>query len=319
MFFVFRGYTLVVPPGNLTLSGKCATPRNHYLMENREGCSPLEVPIHEVEGTKGPGFTKEHPASRKVKQMGLQARSSALGDPPRSLTSARRRHNRKGGGRLLPSSSLLSFGVNIPRCGVFLMLCVLFVIAFEFALMHRHDLDKHSNADHHFSPPGMGSLFGGGVVPPAPPPPPNHTKLPLPPSMPDSSKPDSKFERMDHAPDEEGGDKQHPWSQERKNAIGAVDASPLQQHEGLGSGVPPSQVDDTKGNEYGDMRVAVLVPYAGPGLPLWFDAFTDLAAASSAAVDWLIFCDQVRVQKKLAYVCFSAIRLLLGRWCAPIV
>lgn len=264
-----------------------------------EGCSPLEVPIHEIEGTKGPSFTKGNPASRQGKYMGLPAKASALGDPPRSFTSARRRHNRKGGGRLLASSPLLSFGVNIPRCGVFLMMCVLFVIAFEFALMHRHDLDKHSNADHHFSSPEMGSLFGGGIVPPAPPPLPSHTKLPLPPAMPDSSKPDSKIERPDHAPEEEAGD------QERENAIGAVDAPPLRQQEGLGSGVPPSQlVDNTEGNEYGDMRVAVLVPYAGPGLPLWFDAFTDLAAASSAAVDWLIFCEEVRVQKKTcACVC----------------
>lgn len=55
-------------------------------------------------------------------------------------------------------------------------------------------------------------------------------------------------------------------------------------------------VDGTSGEDegYGDMRVAVLVPYSGPGLPLWFDAFTDLAAANKDLVDWIIFCDEVR-------------------------
>lgn len=47
------------------------------------------------------------------------------------------------------------------------------------------------------------------------------------------------------------------------------------------------------GEGYGDMRVAVLVPYSGPGLPLWFDAFADLAAASKDLVDWIIFCEEV--------------------------
>ncbi|CAM9102064.1 unnamed protein product [Ascophyllum nodosum] len=43
---------------------------------------------------------------------------------------------------------------------------------------------------------------------------------------------------------------------------------------------------------YGGMRVAVLVPYSGPGLPLWFDSFVELAAASKDAVDWIIFCEE---------------------------
>lgn len=47
-------------------------------------------------------------------------------------------------------------------------------------------------------------------------------------------------------------------------------------------------------SDYGDMRIAVLVPYSGPGLPVWFDAFTDLAAANSKIMDWIIFCEEVR-------------------------
>ena len=50
---------------------------------------------------------------------------------------------------------------------------------------------------------------------------------------------------------------------------------------------------------YGGMRVAVLVPYSGPGLPLWFDSFVELAAASKDAVDWIIFCEEVRYTTNL--------------------
>lgn len=78
----------------------------------------------------------------------------------------------------------------------------------------------------------------------------------------------------------------------------------------LSAGVRPTETDsedtdadflrdggdlDAGTNEgYGDMRVAVLVPYSGKGLPLWFDAFTDLASASGDLVDWIIFCEEVR-------------------------
>lgn len=62
---------------------------------------------------------------------------------------------------------------------------------------------------------------------------------------------------------------------------------------------PSEDSSESKGSSqeeggYGDMRVAVLVPYSGPGLPLWFDAFTDLAAANKDLVDWIIFCAEVR-------------------------
>lgn len=60
--------------------------------------------------------------------------------------------------------------------------------------------------------------------------------------------------------------------------------------DGRSDGANDESRDD---EEYGDMRVAVLVPYVGPGLPVWFDAFADLAAASKDAVDWIIFCEEV--------------------------
>lgn len=111
----------------------------------------------------------------------------------------------------------------------------------------------------------------------------------------------------------------------RKDSATAAGTQTLAQQEGKSANggtvvleppkLPPDLTDDTapantnahaggegeeeeeydEGEEgYGDMRVAVLVPYSGPGLPLWFDAFTELAAASSAVVDWIIFCEEVR-------------------------
>lgn len=56
----------------------------------------------------------------------------------------------------------------------------------------------------------------------------------------------------------------------------------------------PQQLEDVDTPSYGDMRVAVLIPYSGAGLPVWFDAFTELAAANEELVDWIIFCEQVR-------------------------
>lgn len=54
------------------------------------------------------------------------------------------------------------------------------------------------------------------------------------------------------------------------------------------------RMEEDDSDDYGDMRIAVLVPYSGPGLPVWFDAFMDLAAANGKLMDWIIFCDQVR-------------------------
>lgn len=45
---------------------------------------------------------------------------------------------------------------------------------------------------------------------------------------------------------------------------------------------------------YGGQRVAVVVPYVGSDLPVWWDAFTEQAKHNEGLVDWIIFCDQVR-------------------------
>lgn len=191
----------------------------------------------------------------------------------------------------------------MPRCGVFVMLCVLLVIAFEFALMHRHDLDQHGFKDHHFSAPSMGSPFGGGAAVPATPAPPrNDAKLPEPPpSVPGSTK-QSTTTVVNHQPGGTGSkNKRDPLGREGLGVVGAGGGPPNQLQGEPHGGIPPlqQQTGDSEEEEeeegYGDMRVAVLVPYAGPGLPLWFDAFADLAAANSAAVDWLIFCEEVRM------------------------
>lgn len=80
---------------------------------------------------------------------------------------------------------------------------------------------------------------------------------------------------------------------------GALSGPSRPAEEGLGDNLQatlgPLGTEERNGG-YGDMRIAVLVPYSGPGLPVWFDAFTDLAAANSNLMDWIIFCEKVRGQ-----------------------
>lgn len=52
---------------------------------------------------------------------------------------------------------------------------------------------------------------------------------------------------------------------------------------------PPPRPDPNAGQ-----RVAVVVPYVGSDLPVWWDAFTEQAKHNEGLVDWIIFCDQVR-------------------------
>lgn len=176
------------------------------------------------------------------------------------------------------------------------MVAMLLLIGFEFWVMHHHNPDPAPVRDTS-RVPGM-----------APGPPRNATTQSTP-----------VFRHPMVAPDTGG----------RKDSAGAAGTQTLAQQEEVkaangGGGtivfeppklpplaLPPDLKDDAaspdnaddgrEGEEeqeeeeegYGDMRVAVLVPYSGPGLPLWFDAFTELAAASSAAVDWIIFCEEV--------------------------
>lgn len=45
---------------------------------------------------------------------------------------------------------------------------------------------------------------------------------------------------------------------------------------------------------FGGQRVAVVVPYVGRDLPVWWDAFAEQARLNDGLIDWIIFCDQVR-------------------------
>lgn len=177
------------------------------------------------------------------------------------------------------------------------MLSAVLLIVFEFWVMHYHDPEPHPK--HHPSRvPGMALSEIPGSR--------NDTKLP--------GQPPEVLQSMVE-PDIGGG--------HDSGTVGTQTLAPqeeLEDAESVNGGaevfeppklqplVPPELKDDASpdppagedggggGEEgYGDMRVAVLVPYSGPGLPLWFDAFTELAAASAAAVDWIIFCDEVRV------------------------
>ena len=186
------------------------------------------------------------------------------------------------------------------------MVSAVLLIVFEFWVMHHHDSKPHSK--HHPSRvPGM-ALSG---IPGSR----NDTKQQgQPPEALTSMVEPDIGARLDSgavgtqtlAPQEElkdaesvnGGAFEPPKLQPLVPSELKDDASPD----------PPASEDVGGGEEegYGDMRVAVLVPYSGPGLPLWFDAFTELAAASAAAVDWIIFCEEVcdvrsaiRVSRKL--------------------
>lgn len=43
---------------------------------------------------------------------------------------------------------------------------------------------------------------------------------------------------------------------------------------------------------FSGQRVAVVVPYVGRDLPVWWDAFAEQAKLNDGLIDWIIFCDQ---------------------------
>lgn len=45
-------------------------------------------------------------------------------------------------------------------------------------------------------------------------------------------------------------------------------------------------------DRFDGQRVAVVVPYVGGDLPVWWDAFAEQAKLNDGLVDWIIFCDQ---------------------------
>lgn len=48
-----------------------------------------------------------------------------------------------------------------------------------------------------------------------------------------------------------------------------------------------------RADPYGGQRVAVVVPYVGRDLPVWWDAFAEQARVNDGLMDWIIFCDEV--------------------------
>lgn len=198
--------------------------------------------------------------------------------------------------------------VNPTKCGGMLLLTLMGVLLFEFLLMHSHVVQEPHNAGH-FPIKDVGR-------------PPSWSQgFPRPPGT-VGSEPRGRFAATDvestdddkinsgtqNTPKLQDNEAVHILGQQRQSKqevdarqqdkpwadgifIGQSNAQddPITYDEGR-----PGQAD--KISSYGEMRIAVLVPYSGPGLPVWFDAFTDLAAANSKLMDWIIFCEEVRTE-----------------------
>lgn len=183
------------------------------------------------------------------------------------------------------------------------MLAFLVLLCFELWMMHRHEPDSPHYVDHFSRVPG---IVADDVQDPR-----NLVALPKAPLVPDS------FREPATKPDDlsVGTQTLSPRGRPPEPDIGDIvvfEPPPRQQ-------LPELKVDlsssssDVKG-DYDGMRVAVLVPYSGPGLPLWFDAFTDLAAASKDAVDWIIFCEEVCIHTSQIRGCKKCLGVFAEMW-----
>lgn len=167
-------------------------------------------------------------------------------------------------------------------------------IAFEFWVMHHHGPTDHGR--HGDNPPRLPGAFpiedevrDSATVLPA-------EIIPDKPSLRDSTKAGAVAGTESPVQQAPTAAAQATPKTEDNSAAFTLPSRPVS-----GGGEEPSgdSSESTGSSEeeedgYGDMRIAVLVPYSGPGLPLWFDAFTDLAAANKDLVDWIIFCAEVR-------------------------
>lgn len=52
-------------------------------------------------------------------------------------------------------------------------------------------------------------------------------------------------------------------------------------------------IEPLRRDPYNGQRVAVVVPYVGRDLPVWWDVFAEQAKLNVGLIDWIIFCDQV--------------------------
>lgn len=57
--------------------------------------------------------------------------------------------------------------------------------------------------------------------------------------------------------------------------------------------LPQPRPNQSGPDPYDGQRVAVVVPYVGTELPVWWEAFADQARFNDGLVDWIIFCDKV--------------------------
>lgn len=189
-----------------------------------------------------------------------------------------------------------------PASPAALLVCgLLFVlVVVEFWVMHHHaPVHQRGVAHHHYDSlsqvPVRTSVEDGDSH--------NSPALPGEPSLPDSMRETAAVERSSsssapaHTRTPRVADQPNLSGKapETKNSGGDIAdlGLPPRPSEGQGASLGGESKEPFSEDEgYGDMRVAVLVPYSGPGLPLWFDAFTDLAAASKDLVDWIIFCDE---------------------------
>lgn len=55
----------------------------------------------------------------------------------------------------------------------------------------------------------------------------------------------------------------------------------------------PTKPQPPQHDPFHGQRVAVVVPYVGRDLPVWWDAFAEQARLNDGLIDWIIFCDQV--------------------------
>lgn len=182
--------------------------------------------------------------------------------------------------------------------------CVLLLFAFlvlEFCFIHQHGPAHHEGVGTKRDDP---STMVPGLLPPKD----GHAQysaaIPRAPSVPDSMKGLKGLEGRRVPGHDRTKIDEH---RQQRTAFRAGEA--IDNGSGVGAQLPPRPplgLDwQTGGGDepgrplgedegYGEMRVAVLIPYSGPGLPIWFDAFTDLAAANKDLIDWIIFCAEVR-------------------------
>lgn len=184
-------------------------------------------------------------------------------------------------------------------------MAVLTTIGLEFLLMHSHVVEQPHYANHFGQPPRLGRATPPEVFePPDPPPPIRHFTSQNQPAPVESthSYVDSQDTARDSETPEEPGEVDPTWlipdlRLPSELEHGSAREPPVQLLTTEGGQV--TRYEEGRGGEgaYGDMRIAILVPYSGPGLPVWFDAFTDLAAMNKDLVDWIIFCEEVCIRE----------------------